>query len=156
MDLPEHNHPDVIAPPPLIFGIFATAGLVGHFLVADRLMRFGASLAVGIGLAISAGGLALWARRALKAGGTNIRPDRPVLSVVKGGPFEYTRNPMYVSLCLLQVAIGFLVNGWVPLLSTIPTAAVLHFGAILPEERYLEEKFGPAYLEYKQRVRRWI
>jgi protein-S-isoprenylcysteine O-methyltransferase Ste14 len=27
---------------------------------------------------------------------------------------------------------------------------------IEPEERYLEAKFGPAYLAYKARVRRWL
>jgi protein-S-isoprenylcysteine O-methyltransferase Ste14 len=28
--------------------------------------------------------------------------------------------------------------------------------AILPEEAYLEQKFGDTYLDYKRRVRRWI
>ena len=30
------------------------------------------------------------------------------------------------------------------------------FGAILPEERYLEDKFGQEYLGYKAKVRRWL
>ena len=32
---------------------------------------------------------------------------------------------------------------------------VVHFGVIAREERYLERKFGDAYLAYKARVRRW-
>jgi protein-S-isoprenylcysteine O-methyltransferase Ste14 len=33
---------------------------------------------------------------------------------------------------------------------------LLHRFAILPEEAYLEGKFGDAYLAYKRQVRRWI
>ena len=32
---------------------------------------------------------------------------------------------------------------------------ILHFGAVLREEHYLECKFGDAYLSYKQDVSRW-
>jgi len=35
-------------------------------------------------------------------------------------------------------------------------AALLNWGVILPEERYLESKFGDTYLTYKRQVRRWI
>ena len=38
----------------------------------------------------------------------------------------------------------------------VPLARTLHFGVILPEERYLEEKFGKQYLALKGSVRRWI
>jgi protein-S-isoprenylcysteine O-methyltransferase Ste14 len=34
-------------------------------------------------------------------------------------------------------------------------AIVMRF-AILPEEAYLERKFGDTYLTYKRRVRRWL
>jgi protein-S-isoprenylcysteine O-methyltransferase Ste14 len=33
---------------------------------------------------------------------------------------------------------------------------VVHFTAVLPEERYLSERFGTGYEEYRRRVRRYI
>jgi protein-S-isoprenylcysteine O-methyltransferase Ste14 len=32
----------------------------------------------------------------------------------------------------------------------------LHFGVVLPEEEYLEAKFGETYVRYKQDVRRRV
>ena len=32
----------------------------------------------------------------------------------------------------------------------------LHYGIIMPEEKYLEKEFGTVYLEYKKSVRRWL
>ncbi len=92
----------------------------------------------------------------MKAAGTNVRPDRPSLTVVKAGPYRFTRNPMYLSLCLLQMAIGFFLDGWVPVLFAFVLALVLHFGVILREESYLERKFGEQYLPFKRRVQRWL
>ncbi len=45
--------------------------------------------------------------------------------------------------------------GWVLALLG-PLLAVMHFGVITREERYLEHKFGDEYLRYKAKVRRWI
>jgi protein-S-isoprenylcysteine O-methyltransferase Ste14 len=63
---------------------------------------------------------------------------------------------MYVSFCLLQLALGLALNDWIPLLLALPLALVLHFGVILREERYLELKFGGQYLALKRSVRRWV
>ena len=35
-------------------------------------------------------------------------------------------------------------------------AILLHYGIILPEEKYLEKEFDKVYLDYKNSVRRWI
>ena len=63
---------------------------------------------------------------------------------------------MYLALCLVQAGIGFLLNDGITLLFVVPLALILHSGVILPEERYLEAKFGEQYLALKREVRRWI
>jgi protein-S-isoprenylcysteine O-methyltransferase Ste14 len=114
------------------------------------------SLPIGIALACGAGFLVLWAAFVMKAAGTNIRAHRPALKIVTSGPYRFTRNPMYLSLCLLQLGLGFIFDGWIPLLLTIPLALILQYGVIVREERYLESKFGGQYSTLKKTVRRWI
>jgi protein-S-isoprenylcysteine O-methyltransferase Ste14 len=92
----------------------------------------------------------------MHAAGTNVRPDKPALAIVSGGPYRFSRNPMYLALCLMQIGVGFVIDGWIPVLFTIPLALMLHFGVVLREEAYLELKFGETYLQFKRRVRRWI
>jgi protein-S-isoprenylcysteine O-methyltransferase Ste14 len=111
---------------------------------------------IGGGLALAAGGLVAWAMRTMRAGGTNIDPGEPALAIVRGGPFRFTRNPMYLSMCLLHASLGFLLNNWIPVAATGVLAAVLNFGVVVREERYLEAKFGERYLALKRSVRRWI
>ena len=119
-------------------------------------MRYSVSLSIGLVLAGASGALVLWAAGVMKACGTNLRPDRPALKIVRSGPYRFTRNPMYLSLCLLQLALGFLLNDWVPILFTFPLALLFHFVVILREEHYLETKFGEEYLSFKRQVRRWL
>ena len=147
----------VIAFPPLIWLIGAVISTVVHFFVVRiPIMNYNACLVCGIILLILAPSLALSALVVMRKGGTNVNPSKPALSIVRGGPFRFTRNPMYLALCLLQLAVGFFLNDWITLLFVIPLALILHFGVVLREERYLTEKFGEPYLQLKREVRRWI
>jgi len=113
----------------------------------------------GSGAAIVAGAILGLGWRAVvlfRRSGQSENPWKPTPSLVERGPFRFTRNPMYLQMLL--VCLGFAVllwNAWI--LALIPLAAgILQRFAILPEEAYLERKFGDAYLAYKRRVRRWI
>jgi protein-S-isoprenylcysteine O-methyltransferase Ste14 len=156
MKAKEVDSPGVIAFPPLIFLVAVVIGLALHFVSPDRIGHRSICIPVGIVLASAAGAFAASARAVMTRAGTNVRPDRPALAIVRDGPYRYTRNPMYLSLCTLQVGIGFLVGGWMIIACVVPLALVLHFGVILREERYLERKFGAIYVEYRNGVRRWI
>ncbi|PYJ39457.1 MAG: hypothetical protein DME84_01595 [Verrucomicrobia bacterium] len=90
------------------------------------------------------------------AGAVNVDPGKPALAIVRGGPFRFTRNPMYLALCLLQIALGFFLNDWITLMFVVPLALIFHYGVVLREERYLTAKFGEPYLQYKREVPRWI
>ena len=84
------------------------------------------------------------------------RPYSPAEALVLSGPYRYTRNPMYVSLALLTIACGLLLATWWPVVLLLPTLVIVQLFVILPEERYLRRRFGPAYEAYTRRVRRWL
>jgi protein-S-isoprenylcysteine O-methyltransferase Ste14 len=151
------DNPGVIGFPPLIWAVNAVISvLLRFFLIRLPIMNFPASLVCGIALVILAPTLALSALVTMKKAGTNVDPAKPALTIVRGGPFRFTRNPMYLALCLLQVALGFFLNDWITLLFVVPIALIIHYGVVLREERYLTAKFGEPYLELKRAVRRWL
>jgi protein-S-isoprenylcysteine O-methyltransferase Ste14 len=107
-------------------------------------------------IAVTMLGLGLPAVAAMRRSGQSESPWKPTLSIVDDGPFRMTRNPMYLQMVI--VCLGFAIvlsNGWILTLTPV-CALALQWLAILPEERYLEQKFGDEYRAYKRRVRRWI
>ena len=154
MDRPDN--PGVIAFPPLIWLVNAVISVLVHLFVHIPIMRYGICLVCGIVFIILAPTLALSAFRTMKSAGTNVHPSEPALTIVRGGPFRFTRNPLYLALCLLQIALGFFLNDWITVLFVVPLTVIFHYGVVLREERYLTAKFGESYLQYKREVRRWI
>jgi protein-S-isoprenylcysteine O-methyltransferase Ste14 len=88
--------------------------------------------------------------------GTTPNPYRPSTTVVSSGIFGFTRNPMYVAFLALVAAVAVGKNTLWGLVALVALFAVLHFGVVKREERYLSAKFGATYDQYKQTVRRWI
>ena len=77
--------------------------------------------------------------------------------IATGGPYAHVRNPLYFGSLLLAVGYG-LVSGlgvW-GVLFTVALFLVFHLAAILYEEKFLTQKFGPPYLEYVRRVPRLL
>ena len=105
---------------------------------------------------VAAFALGLRARGAFERAGTNVNPTQPATVLVAGGPFRFSRNPMYVSMtiCLVAIAIATRVAWFLVLL--VPVLALMHWGVVLREERYLSGKFGAPYDEYRRRVRRYV
>lgn len=101
-------------------------------------------------------GLGLWAVIVMRRTGQTENPYKPSTEIVDKGPFAFSRNPMYLQMVIACLGFAVLLwNAWILLLTPV-CAWALQICAIRPEERYLEAKFGEAYLDYKRRVRRWI
>ncbi len=150
------DHPNVIAPPPLIYLSCLILGLLLGYLRPIpwgwgplRFATGGVLLLLGIAIGVAA-------VRKFRLSGTNIEVNKPATALVMAGPYKLSRNPIYLSGTLISAGIGFLANNLWILLLLIPTVVVIHFGVITREEGYLEAKFGAAYLRYKSTVRRWI
>lgn len=156
MQKPSNDSPGVIAFPPLIFLITVVIGVGAHFLCPVLLSPPTPWRILGAVLAVTSATIVLSARAQMVKAGTNVRPDLPSTAIVTGGPYRFTRNPMYLSLCLLNLGIGLMLRDLVPALLTLALAAVFQAGVIVREERYLEAKFGELYSSYRRRVRRWL
>jgi len=154
----DKDNPGVIAFPPFVWLGGAIISTLTHFFLVHLPITtsYRICLICGIALIIIAPTLAVSALITMRTAGTNVDPAEPALTIVRGGPFRFTRNPMYLALCFLQIALGFFLNDWITLLFVIPLFCILHFGVILREERYLEAKFGEEYLALKRSVRRWL
>ncbi len=92
----------------------------------------------------------------MRAAGTNINPSLPALAIVRSGPFRYCRNPLYLALTLLFVGLTLAFNTWWGIVILVPLVIVMHVGVVLREERYLEQKFGETYRQYRSKVRRYL
>jgi protein-S-isoprenylcysteine O-methyltransferase Ste14 len=149
----------VIARPPLLF---LAALLVGFVL--DRLLRLPfpvrgidlvpwiiSGLLILVGLALFAAGIRNFSRAA-----TPVPTNEPTRVLVTAGIHGWTRNPIYLGMFLIYGGIGVAAqNTWI-LVLTLPLAILIRYGVVAREEAYLERRFGNAYLDYRQRVRRWI
>jgi protein-S-isoprenylcysteine O-methyltransferase Ste14 len=89
-------------------------------------------------------------------GETNMDPYKPATAVVTGGPFRFTRNPLYLSMTLIYGGIAAVANALPAALLLPIVLRLMRRGVIEREERYLERKFGDEYIEYKVRTPRWI
>ena len=113
---------------------------------------------VTAGLIVIAGFIGIAGVYEFRKAKTTVNPVKPETAslVVDTGVFAYTRNPMYVALLLVIIAIGL----WWQHLSVILCGALfvayMNRFQIKPEERALERLFGEDYLDYKNQVRRWI
>ena len=100
--------------------------------------------------------LGTWPVILFRRSGQSPIPWEPTPSIVERGPYRFTRNPMYLMMVIACVGFAIILsNAWILLLTPL-CAFLLHRLAILPEEAYLERKFGEGYLAYKRKVRRWL
>ena len=145
--------------PPPIVALFV-AGLqcgVRRFTPAVPIPD-GFRVATAIGVSLVSLAVAVAGIVAFRRVRTTINPVRieDASTLVSGGIYRLTRNPMYVGLTgqLLAFAI-YLGTPWA-LIGPILFAGFIHRFQILPEERAMAAKFGKAYDEYRRNVRRWI
>ena len=113
---------------------------------------------VGVGIAVISGLLALVATATLWRARTTLNPYQPAraASLVTGGVFRLSRNPLYLSLLLLLVAYAIRLDSPAVWLAPVLFLAYVTRFQIRPEERALEAKFGQAYQQYRMRTRRWL
>ena len=112
--------------------------------------------AAGAIIAVAGGLLSLAGQLALKRRGADVNPTQPVMVLVTDGVFGWTRNPVYLGLWIALAGISLVFAfDWLMVLTPLAWMLV-NCAVVRSEERYLEQRFGKTYRDYKQRVPRYF
>jgi protein-S-isoprenylcysteine O-methyltransferase Ste14 len=107
-------------------------------------------------VALSAVMLFVLSFREFRAAGTSVRGAKPATTIVRTGPYRFSRNPIYLSFILLLIGLAVWLDDLWLLLTLIPATAFIA-GVVIPrEERFLDARFREQYSSYKLTVRRWL
>jgi protein-S-isoprenylcysteine O-methyltransferase Ste14 len=131
-------------------------GLAVHVLWPRPIIPRSGASAAGVVLCLAAVGLFVSAVRTLRAAGTPVPGNQPTATIVRSGPYRFSRNPIYLAFSMLQLGLAFWVNSLSMLLTLLPAVALMAFVVVPREERYLAARFSSEYLSYKASVPRWL
>jgi protein-S-isoprenylcysteine O-methyltransferase Ste14 len=146
--------------PPLLVVVVVAFGM---WLVArsfDPRLEIAAGLRAAVAASLLACGLALAVGgvMAFRRARTTVNPMQPgqATSMVTGGVYRFSRNPMYLGML-------FVLAAWAAWLASVPALCVLPIFVlylnrfqIVPEERVLAQRFAAEYASYARRTRRWL
>ena len=158
------DHATVISFPPIIFLFFTNFGffistLNLYFLKLYNVPEFLNVLRsheIGLLLIISSLIIFIISINTFNKVDEDPIPTSSTTQIISGSIYKYTRNPMYLAILILQIGIGMSLSMIHIIFFVIFTYITLKYYVILPEEKYLEKKFGTQYLVYKKTVRRWL
>ena len=152
----KNDHARVIVNPFLIYIAFGfCAVLLQKFIPLPFIGQPNASL-IGVTVMIISFIFGLPAVMNMLAAKTTPDPNRPTTVLIFSGPYRFSRNPMYIGLTLLYAGLMMYLQLPWGLIFLPVVIWLITIWVILPEEKYLGQKFGTEYLNYKSTVRRWI
>ena len=145
-------------PPPLQYAAFFGAGMLLDRLIAwsPAWMQSIAARSLGGLLLVLAAVLALASLGLLVINKTTVIPHAQPSRLVTGGPFAWSRNPIYVALTAAYCGGALLAARAWPLLLLPAPVAILDRVFIPFEEGQLRQIFHERYADYCRRVRRWL
>ena len=85
-----------------------------------------------------------------------VRFERTPTYLLTRGPYKFSRNPMYIAELALWFGWAIFYGSIVIFVALLVMAQLMNKRVVAREERDLEARFGEAYLEYKNKVPRWL
>lgn len=152
------EHLELKIPPPLVWLVCTVLALALAAAAPAWTLPFPAHRSLGLVIGVLGVACGLTGIHTFHKARTTVDPHHPEQAtvLVTHGIYRFTRNPMYLGLALVLLAVIAWRANVVALLALAVLVAYLTRFQIRPEERQLHQLFGAAYDAYCQRVRRWI
>jgi protein-S-isoprenylcysteine O-methyltransferase Ste14 len=111
---------------------------------------------LGLLVTVCAVVLFLLSYREFRAAGTSVRGSTSSTTIVRTGPYRFSRNPIYLAFILFVLGFSVWLNNLWMLVTLVPAVSIIAMVVIPREERFLERNFNDQYSSYKAQVRRWL
>ena len=98
----------------------------------------------------------LSADRAFHQSETTVSPFGISTTLVTHGPYQFTRNPMYLGFILILFGVAVLLGSLLPLIIVPAYGYLMDKLFIRMEEQKLAATFDQEWVRYKNRTRRWL
>ena len=139
-------------PPLIVLGCIAIQ-VVLNMLVP---LEVNLSLLLGLIVLILSLGIITYAFRELNNNETTYIPDGEPEKLVTSGPFSFSRNPIYLGMAGVLLAIAFLLQALSALLIPILFISIIQNTWIPHEEKKLAEIFGEEWITYSEKTKKWL
>jgi protein-S-isoprenylcysteine O-methyltransferase Ste14 len=106
---------------------------------------------MGLGL-----GLMTWAAAQFRRAGTSFQLRGGGSALVTSGPFQFSRNPMYLGMLVWLVGLAVLLGSLITFLFPVLFFLLTNFLFIPLEEGRMAQILEEPYTQYRSRVRRWL
>lgn len=96
------------------------------------------------------------ARRIFSKFKVSVEPNEKTVILVDAGIYKFSRNPMYLAIILIILGLAILLADLTPFIFVLIYFLILNYYYIPNEERKLKKRFKNKWLEYSNKVGRWI
>ncbi len=148
---------DFLIPPFALFYFYLIFANTFNFPTLSRQEFFHSEIISWVGVFFCLAGLSLllWSLisfgQSFRVGIDTEHPDKLITS----GVFAFSRNPIYVAFAFILLGQFLIFSNWI-LLVYMGAGVWLFHRQVLREEDYLKKHYGKEYLEYCNRVRRYL
>ena len=142
-------------PPTYFFLAIAAMAALHFFLPLASIVAYPLNLIGGLPL-LAGAILNILADNALKAANTTVKPFQASNALLTSGVYRLCRHPMYLGMVLILLGLALFMGSLSPFLAIVLFAVAMEWVFVQAEERMLAQQFGNRWLDYKQRVRRWL
>ncbi len=137
MNMEASSGPGIRIPPPVIYVAALAIGFVLNYQWPMSPLSGSSRYVIGSVLILVSGLIMPPVLRRFRRAGTPFDVRKPASALITEGPYRFSRNPSYVSLTLLYLGIGILLNnGWI-LILVAPVFLVMDLWVVRREERHL-------------------
>lgn len=148
---------DFLIPPFVLFYFYLVFANAFNLPTVSKQEFFHSEIIAGIGVLFCFAGLLLLLGslvsfgQSFRVGIDTEHPDKLITTSV----FAFSRNPIYVAFTLILFGQFLIFPNWILLVYIVAGVWLFH-RQVLREEDYLKKHYGKEYLEYSNRVRRYL